>query len=128
MYNYASVLALGNGMACDRAQALQWFRRAADMGHVKSINFVGSFYEDGWAVDANASIALDYYRRAAVGGDFAPASSTMLWLLAGRGVIDAALPAERGVCHTPRRRRSSQRCRRGLPLRPSAHFVRWLTI
>jgi TPR repeat protein len=90
MYNYASALALGNGVERDRAQALQWFRRAADMGHVKSINFIGSFYEDGWEVDANASIALDYYRRAAVGGDFR-GQFNYARLLAGHGEIDVAL-------------------------------------
>jgi TPR repeat protein len=83
-------LALGNGVECDRAQALQWFRRAAEMGHVKSLNFIGSFYEDGWAVDADASIALDYYRRAAVGGDFR-GQFNYARLLAGRGEIEAAL-------------------------------------
>jgi TPR repeat protein len=99
MYNYASALALGNGVACDRAQALLWLRRAAEMGHAKSINFIGSFYEDGWEVEAAANIALDYYRRAAVGGDFR-GQFNYARLLAERGEIDAALQWLRRVPHT----------------------------
>ncbi|SDR36642.1 hypothetical protein SAMN05443245_5130 [Paraburkholderia fungorum] len=90
MYNYASALALGNGITCDRAQALQWFQRATGLGHTKSLNFIGSFYEDGWEVDADIDIALDFYHRAAQGGDFR-GQFNYARLMAERGDIDTAL-------------------------------------
>ena len=70
MYNYATLLALGEGVALDRAGALGWFRKAAAMGNAKAINFVGSFYEDGWVVERDLKAAAHCYARAAHGGDF----------------------------------------------------------
>lgn len=70
MYNYATLLALGQGVAEDRAAALEWLRKAAALGNAKAINFVGSFYEDGWVVERDLVLAADHYRRAAEGGDF----------------------------------------------------------
>ena len=70
MYNYATRLMLGDGVAQDRQGALSWFQRAADLGHVKSINVVGGFYEDGWEVDQDFAKARECYERAALGGDF----------------------------------------------------------
>jgi TPR repeat protein len=70
MYNYATALALGAGIAEDRPQALDWFRRAAAQGNAKAINFIGSFYEDGWVVERDLDEAARCYRSAAEGGDF----------------------------------------------------------
>jgi TPR repeat protein len=70
MYNYATLLALGQGVPEDRPAALALLRKAASMGNAKAMNFVGSFYEDGWVVDRDMDSAADYYRRAADGGDF----------------------------------------------------------
>jgi TPR repeat protein len=70
MYNYATALALGAGIAEDRPQALDWFRKAAAQGNAKAINFIGSFYEDGWVVDRDLAEAARHYERAAAGGDF----------------------------------------------------------
>ena len=50
MYNYATLLALGQGVAEDKPLALEWFCKAAALGNAKAINFVGSFHEDGWVV------------------------------------------------------------------------------
>lgn len=70
-YNYANLLARGDGVAQDRDAALAWYRRAADQGHVKSMNLVGRFVEEGWGgVAADPAAAEDWYRRAAEGGDF----------------------------------------------------------
>ncbi|WP_353203901.1 tetratricopeptide repeat protein [Sphingomonas sp.] len=70
MYNYATLLALGEGVALDRAAALGWFRKAAALGNAKAINFVGSFHEDGWVVERDLAAAALCYARAAQGGDF----------------------------------------------------------
>ena len=70
MYNYATQLALGRGVAEDRAAALVWLRKAAAQGFAKAENFVGSFHEDGWATPVDLPAAARCYRRAAAGGDF----------------------------------------------------------
>lgn len=71
MYNLATLLALGEGgVSQDLLQALQWLLRAADLGHAKSMNLLGGFYEDGWEVSPNRETAQEYYRKAALGGDF----------------------------------------------------------
>jgi TPR repeat protein len=70
MYNYATLLALGEGVAEDKAAALDWFQRAATLGNAKAINFVGSFHEDGWVVPRDLGKAARCYARAAQGGDF----------------------------------------------------------
>jgi TPR repeat protein len=70
MYNYATLLALGAGVAEDKAAALDWFQRAATLGNAKATNFVGSFHEDGWVVPRDMTKAARFYARAARGGDF----------------------------------------------------------
>ncbi len=71
MYNFATLLTLGeSGVPEDRTEAFYWLRKAADLGHVKSINLLGGFYEDGWVVSPDRAKARDHYRMAALGGDF----------------------------------------------------------
>lgn len=70
MYNFATALTLGEGVAEDKAAALGWFEKAAAMGNAKAINYVGSFHEDGWVVAHDLAVAADCYARAAEGGDF----------------------------------------------------------
>ena len=70
MYNLATLHCLGEGVPTDRALALRLFRSAAGKGHVKSLSMIGGFYEDGWVVAPDMEAAAEYYRRAAVGGDF----------------------------------------------------------
>lgn len=71
MYNLATLLTLGeDGVPKDRTMALQLFRQAAEMGHVKSINIIGGFYEDGWEVEQSREKARECYQTAAKGGDF----------------------------------------------------------
>ncbi|WP_263408442.1 tetratricopeptide repeat protein [Terriglobus tenax] len=70
MYNYATLLILGRGVPEDRSVGLYWLRKAAELGHAKSINLIGGFYEDGWEVEQNRAEARECYRLAAVGGDF----------------------------------------------------------
>ena len=71
MYNLATLLVLGeHGVPKDRGEALYWLRKAVELGHVKSMNLLGGFYEDGWEVQQDRAMARAYYRDAAVGGDF----------------------------------------------------------
>lgn len=74
MYNYATLLALGEGVPEDKAAALDWLRKAAagddDDARAKAINFIGGFYEDGWVVARDMDEAARCYAQAAEGGDF----------------------------------------------------------
>jgi hypothetical protein len=70
MYNYATLLALGDGVAEDKVAALDWLEKAARLGNAKAINFLGSFHEDGWVVPRDMAQAARLYARAAQGGDF----------------------------------------------------------
>ena len=86
MYNYATQLALGRGVAEDRAAALVWLRQAAACGFAKAENFVGSFHEDGWACERDLLAAAQCYQRAADGGDFRGCFNHARMLVAnGRG-------------------------------------------
>jgi TPR repeat protein len=90
MYNYATLLALGEGVAEDKAAALGWLERAALLGNAKAINFLGSFYEDGWVIERDMAQAARLYARAAAGGDFRGAFNHAR-MLGERGRIDEAL-------------------------------------
>lgn len=82
MYNYATALALGEGVAEDKPAALGWFEKAAALGNAKAINHVGSFHEDGWVVDRDMAKAAECYASAAEGGDFRGAFNHARMLLA----------------------------------------------
>ena len=90
LYNYATLLALGQGVPEDKPAALALFQKAAAMGNAKAINFVGSFYEDGWVVDRDMAVAAYHYRLAAEGGDFRGRFNHAR-LLAANGDMDGAL-------------------------------------
>jgi len=90
MYNYATALTLGDGVAEDRPAALAWFERAAAMGNAKAANYIGSFHEDGWVVEQDMRVAADFYAQAAEGGDFRGMFNHAR-MLADAGRIDDAL-------------------------------------
>ncbi|MFT4113134.1 tetratricopeptide repeat protein [Silvibacterium sp.] len=89
MYNLASLLTLGEGVPQDREQAYHWLRRAADLEHVKSINLLGGFYEDGWVVRQDRAMARELYRKSAVGGDFRGQFNYARFLIAEGDLVGA---------------------------------------
>jgi TPR repeat protein len=89
MYNYATALALGDGVTEDKAAALGWFEKAAALGNAKAVNHVGSFHEDGWVVPQDMAKAAECYARAAEGGDFRGGFNHARMLL-GEGRVDEA--------------------------------------
>lgn len=99
MYNLATLLTLGRGVHEDKVEALYWFRKAAEMGHAKSINLVGSFYEDGWVVKKDMALAREYYLRSAIAGDFR-GQFNIARLLIQEGALDEALTWLRKVPET----------------------------
>ncbi len=90
MYNYGGALGLGAGVPQDEAAAMGWFQRAAAMGHIKSINFVGGYHEEGRLTVRDMAKAALCYRLAAEGGDFRGQFNHGR-LLAEAGRIDEAL-------------------------------------
>lgn len=100
MYNLATLLALGEGgVRQDKPQAFQWLLKAARLGHVKSMNLLGGFYEDGWEVKRDRAIARDYYLKSAEGGDFR-GQFNYARLLVEEGDVEGALPWFRMVPQT----------------------------
>ena len=61
--------ALKNVVKGDKALALQWYRKAADQGHVPSMYELGLMYEFGKGTKANDATAFSWYKKAAEGGD-----------------------------------------------------------
>lgn len=90
LYNYANLLATGRGVEQNHAQALACYRRAAQLGHAKSMNLLGRYLEEGLVCPADPQAARDWYRRSAEGGDFRGQFSHGA-ILADAGRIDEAL-------------------------------------
>jgi TPR repeat protein len=90
MYNLANLLATGRGVAVDHQQALALYRRAAELGHAKSMNLLGRYLEEGQVCPADPVAARDWYRRSAEAGDFRGQFSFAA-VLADEGRIDQAV-------------------------------------
>ncbi|TCQ05494.1 MULTISPECIES: tetratricopeptide repeat protein [Sphingomonas] len=94
MYNYATLLALGDGVAEDKPAALALLEKVAaldaGLASAKAINFVGSFAEDGWACERDFARAAQCYAIAAEGGDFRGCFNHAR-MLGAAGEIDMAL-------------------------------------
>lgn len=70
MYNLANLLATGRGVTVDHQQALALYRRAAELGHAKSMNLLGRYLEEGQVCPPDPLAAREWYRRSAEAGDF----------------------------------------------------------
>ena len=76
----------GEGVAEDQAEAVKWFRKAAEKGHPESQGMLGLCYFKGEGVAVNYAEAVKWFRKAAEKGR--PESQTMLGMcyLNGEGV------------------------------------------
>ena len=59
----------GDGVVADVAEALKWYRRAAERGHPRAQWRLGYAYREGEGVEQNDSEAVRWYRTAAQAGD-----------------------------------------------------------
>lgn len=59
----------GKGLPRDDAQAVAWFRKAADKGNASSLRHLADAYEKGTGVPRDRAAALGFYRKAADKGD-----------------------------------------------------------
>lgn len=91
--NIGACFAEGLGVPIDRQLALQWLRLAAEAGDPVGERNYAAFHLQGLTgVDADYTVAADYYRRAALQGD-APAQDMLSWMLL-EGEIMPADPQE----------------------------------
>ena len=59
----------GHGVPQDQAEALRWYRLAADAGNVPSLGWIGWFYHHGHGVAKNLRAAIGWYERAIKAGN-----------------------------------------------------------
>jgi TPR repeat protein len=58
----------GEGVPRDDAQAVSWYRKAADAGEMVAMYGLGDMYENGRGVPKDYAQALSWYRKAAAAG------------------------------------------------------------
>ena len=58
----------GKGVQQNDAEAVKWYRRAADQGHAEAQYNLGVMYDDGQGVQQDYAEAVKWYRRAAEQG------------------------------------------------------------
>ena len=75
---------LGRGVPQDYAEAMKWFRKAADQNHAKAQYNIGFMYEHGQGVPQNHHGAMTWYRKAADQGDRCSADQRRQHVRAGR--------------------------------------------
>ena len=68
-HNLGVMYANGKGVPLDYAEALKWYRMAADQGHAKAQNNLGFMYFNGKGVPQDYAEALKWYRMAAEQGN-----------------------------------------------------------
>jgi TPR repeat protein len=59
----------GRGVAKDVAQAVAWYRKAAEKGYAPAMGFLGDMYANGRGVARDMAEALAWYRKAAALGN-----------------------------------------------------------
>lgn len=59
----------GYGVTRDNTKAIEWYRKAAELGNVKALNNLGNIYSSGNDIEKNNTEALKWYRKAAAKND-----------------------------------------------------------
>lgn len=76
----------GNGIAKDKSQAVEWWRKAAAQGHVEARNRLAESYSDGRGVGKDGNEAVRQWRIAADRGNVSAMSSLGNAYFDGKGV------------------------------------------
>ena len=82
----ASMYYYGRGVPQDYAEAVRWYRKAAEQGYAKDQLILGDIYYLGKAVPQNMAGAAHWYRKAAEQGDPKAQSSLAHAYYSGEGV------------------------------------------
>ena len=95
-YQRGVQFAVGSGgVSRDDAEAVRWFRRAADKGHLQGMVYLGFMQEHGRGMPKNEVEAGRLYRRAAEQGDAAGQNNLGVLTEQGRGVAKDEAEAAR---------------------------------
>jgi TPR repeat protein len=81
-------------VTADPAQALAWFRKAAEQGNAAAQNNIGFMYEIGRAVSLDYAEAVKWYRKSAEQGWAAAQASLGLLYSGGAGVPQDVIEAD----------------------------------
>ncbi len=76
----------GQGVSQDYAQALIWYRKAAEQGYALAQRNLGSMYDQGQGVSQDNAQALIWYRKAAEQGDARAQGNLGVMYANGQGV------------------------------------------
>jgi len=74
------------GVPQDDAEAVKWYRRAADQGDAKAQDNLGAMYATGRGVPRDDAEAVKWFRRAAIQGDADAENNLGRMYAKGRGV------------------------------------------
>ena len=85
--NLGRMYAYGRDVPQDDAEAVKWFRRAADQGHVSAQFNLGVMYADGRGVPQDDAEAVRWFRLAADEGYAAAQARLGLFYVAGTGGV-----------------------------------------
>lgn len=78
----------GEGVAQNYAEALNWFKKAANLGDVTAMNEIGYMYHEGEGVAQNYAEALKWFKKAADLGDATAMTNIGLMYILGKGVAE----------------------------------------
>jgi hypothetical protein len=76
----------GLGVAKDEAEAVRWYRRAAEAGNTDAMTNLGFMYRDGRGIAKDEVEAVRWYRRAAEAGNTNAMTNLGFMYSEGRGV------------------------------------------
>jgi hypothetical protein len=68
-YNLGNCYYVGQGVAQDQAEAVNWFRKAADQGIALAQNNLANCYSEGIGIAKNTVEAVKWFRKAAKQGN-----------------------------------------------------------
>ena len=70
---------MGDGVEQDYAAAMEWYKKAADLGNASAMVSIGNMYWNGFGVKQDYAAALEWVEKAAALGD-AEAKETAAYL------------------------------------------------
>lgn len=85
-YNLGVMYFKGQGVKADHLRGVEWFKKAAEMGHVNAQFILGTLYDQGGDVVQDRAVAAKWYRKAAEQGHAQAQFNLGLMYTNGEGV------------------------------------------
>jgi TPR repeat protein len=92
-YNLGLMYADGDGVPENGAEAVKWYRKAAEQGDADAQYNLGYMYADGLGVPENGAEAVKWFRKAAAQGDADAQSKLGFMYGTGKGVPENSIRA-----------------------------------